>query len=231
MKNLLIYINPVERKFSKEYEELTMIQIDNSLELDWRSKDIILVTNFPYEYRGIKSIIVNDYEAFDQNRSTKIPAILELFKRNLIEENTLYWFHDHDAFQLIPFEVKLDTDAGFTVFRNPQIWNAGSFFFKKSAESIFADIWAYMNKRGTNEQDALTYIWQNNVNGIEKRYTLMNITYNMGIYNTKHNLDKADLPVKVAHFHPHKKRHLDLYTTRNILPRTLIKTFKNYNLI
>src|SRR3989344_1324290 len=222
MKNLLIYINP-NKKFSEEYDELTKIQIDNSLELDWKPKDIVLVTNFDYQYRGIKSIVIGDYSYFDDNRSTKIPAILELFKKNLIEEGTVYWFHDHDAFQLIPFEVDLDTDARFTVFQNPQIWNAGSFFFKKSAEGIFADIWHYMIERETNEQDALTYMWQNNVNEIKNRYRLINIAYNMGIYNIQHNLDKADFPIIVAHFHPHRKRHMDLYTSRNLLPERLLK--------
>lgn len=227
MKNLLIYVNP-ERKFSPEYDNLTQIQIDNSLELGWALKDIILVTNFPYEYRGVKSIIVGDYEAFDQNRSTKIPAINELFRRGLIEDNTIYWFHDHDAFQLEPIDVSLEADAGFTVFRRPAIWNAGSFFFKKSAEDIFQNIWEYMNSRGTNEQDALTYIWQHNIGEINNRYELMGITYNLGIYHVKNNLKKAELPIKVAHFHPRKKHHLDLY--RDIVTERLMTIFNKYGI-
>jgi hypothetical protein len=54
MKNLLIHINPVSKIFSPEHEDLTRIQIDNSLELRWKKEEILLVTNFPYEYRGIK---------------------------------------------------------------------------------------------------------------------------------------------------------------------------------
>ena len=227
MKNLLIYVNP-DKKFSPEHDDLTKIQIDNSLELGWKVEDIILVTNFPYEYRGVKSIVIGDYEAFDQNRSTKIPAINELFKRGIIEDNCLYWFHDQDAFQLEPIEVNLASDAGFTDYQQPRVWNAGSFFFKKSAEDIFADIWLYMNKKGTNEQDALTYMWQNNIGEINKRYELMNITYNMGLYNMKNRLKEAELPIKVAHFHPHKNRHLDLF--RNILPERLLTIFKAHGI-
>src|SRR5258708_24595818 len=44
---------------------------------------------------------------------------------------------------------------------------------------------------------------------------MMNITYNIGIYKIPENVKNSELPIKVAHFHPHKKRHLDLY--RNIL--------------
>lgn len=226
MKNLLIYVNP-KRRFSREHEHLTKIQIDNSLDLGWRPEDLILVTNFDYEYREIKSIKVKDYSVFDQNRSTKIPAIVELFEQNLIGPD-LYWFHDQDAFQLEPFDIKLETDAGFTDQGWSPTWNAGSFFFKKSARTIFLDIWQLMNVRNTNEQDALTYMWQKNINNVNNRYTPINITYNIGIYHMDKTLKKAQLPVKVAHFHPHKPHHLNLF--RSIIPERLVKIFKNYEI-
>lgn len=228
MKNLLIYINPVDKKFSHEHEDLTKVQIDNSLELGWKLEDLLLITNFDYEYRGVKSIIVDDYAVFDQNRSTKIPAINQLFRDGVIKDNEIYWFHDHDAFQLVQIEITLDKDAGFTNHGWSRKWNAGSFFFKKSAEDIFLWIWEYMNKRATNEQDALTFMWQENINGINNRYKLMNITYNIGIYHIEGNLRRAELPPKVAHFHPHKKRHLDLF--RNLLPQRLLTIFNKHGL-
>lgn len=228
MKNLLIYINPIDKKFSKEHEDLTKIQIDNSLSLGWKLSDIILVTNFDYEYKGVKSIVVDDYEVFDQNRSTKIPAINELFDREIVEDE-LYWFHDHDAFQLEPINLILEKDAGFTEHGvYSKTWNAGSFFFKKRSKDIFLWIWEYMNLRGTNEQNALTYMWQNNINGINDRYKLMSIAYNIGIYHIAENLKKAGESAKVAHFHPHKKRHLDLF--RAMLPQRLLTIFNNYGI-
>lgn len=226
MKNLLIYINPA-KQFTKEHDDLTKIQIDNSLALGWQPQHIMLVTNFDYEHRGVKAIKVSDYEVFDQNRSTKIPALNELFQRGLIEDNTLYWFHDHDAFQLEPFDIELKKDAGFTDYRGGT-WNAGSFFFKKSAKDIFLRIWELMNQRDTNEQDALTYMWQNNIDKINERYELMNITYNLGLYNLQNNLNRAELPIKVTHFHPHKPHHLKLY--RDILPARLVKIFNQYGI-
>jgi len=227
MKNLLIFNSP-NRLLPPEYQELTKIQIDNCLSLGWKTSDIIFAANFDYEYRGVKSIVVGGYEVFDQNRSTKIPVINELFDKGLIE-NDIYWFHDFDAFQLVPFEIKLDKDAAFTDHgAYSKTWNAGSFFFKKSAKDIFLWIWEYMNLRGTNEQNALTYMWENNINGINDRYKKMNITYNIIIYRIPENLKNAELPVKVAHFHPHKKRHLDLY--RNFLPERLMAIFNKYGI-
>ncbi|MCX7928835.1 MAG: hypothetical protein N2558_04100 [Patescibacteria group bacterium] len=230
MKQLLIYINPVDKKFSQEHDTLTKIQIDNCLSLGIPHHDIILVTNFEYKYKGISPVMVADYSVFDQNRSTKIPAINELFDRNLIDDNEVYWFHDHDAFQLVSFEVKLSKDAGFTTHGayNPKLWNAGSFFFKKSARDIFEKIYYYMNLHNSNEQNALTYMWENNIDNINERYEMMNQTYNIGIYKIAENLAISEKPIKVAHFHPHKKHHLDKY--RQILPERLMKIFAKYGI-
>ena len=228
MKNLLIYINPA-KAFSPEHETLTKVQIDNSLALSWKPEDIILITNFPYEYKGIKSIIVDDYEVFDQNRSTKIPAINQLFREGKIEENTIYWFHDHDAFQLEPFDISLKKAAGFTTHgAYSPVWNAGSFFFTKNAQDIFEDIWFYMDDKGTNEQDALTYMWQTNINNINDKSEILTPAYNLGIYKIPENLKLAGQDPKVAHFHPHKSKHLALF--KDILPERLLKAFKNYGL-
>lgn len=228
MKNLLIYYNP-QKKFEPEYEALTKIQIDNSLKLGWNYKDIILVTNFEYNYRGIKAIVIGegDYEVFDQNKSSKIPIINRLFADGLIEDE-LYWFHDVDAFQLIPFEVNLDKDAGFTDHgAYSKTWNAGSFFFKKSARDIFETIWEYMKKRGKNEQDALTFMWGKNIDGINNRFEFMGPAYNIGIYRIDENIKIAGTP-KVVHFHPHKKRHLNLF--RAMLPERLMDIFNKYDI-
>lgn len=231
MKNLLIYINPITKQFSSEHEDLTEIQIENSLDLGWKKEDLILVTNFPYQYDGVSSVVVNSYEYFDANRSTKIQALIELFERGFFQEDELYWFHDHDAFQLVPFDFKLQSpfDAAFTNNGvKSATWNAGSFFFKKSAQDIFAGIYKYMRLRSTNEQDALTYMWENNLNHINNRYQLLDSSYNLGIYKIPQNIANSQPPIKVAHFHPHKKHHLELF--RDILPERLIKIFNRYGL-
>lgn len=229
MKNLLIFISP-NKLLSPEYNDLIKIQIDNSLSLGWKASDIIFAANFDYEYKGVKSKIVADYKVFDQNRSTKVPAIIELFDTDQIKDDT-YWFHDFDAFQLVPFEVKLKKDAGFTDHGAfSKTWNAGSFFFKKSAKDIFIWIWNWMNKRGINEQNALTYMWQNNFNRIIERCQMLDSSYNLGIYKVDENIKNSELPIKVAHFHPHKKHHLELFKSHNLLPESLLSIFKNYGI-
>ncbi len=223
MKNLLIYIGP-EPKFSPEHEILNKIQIDNSLISGWKPEDILLVTDFPYEYRGVQSYVVNgEYDVFDGNRSSKVPVINQLFADGMIKDGETYWFHDHDAFQLEPMDVGVNV-AAFTDHGWKETWNAGSFFFDSWAQKLFLQIFDSMVERNTNEQDALTYLWDTGAVGKK----LVNITYNLGIYHLKSNIAKADKPLMVAHFHPHKPRHLNLF--RSILPERLLTIFNNYGI-
>jgi hypothetical protein len=176
VKNLLIYVS-ASKQFSPEHEILTKIQIDNSMELGWKVEDIVLAMNFPYEYRGVKAVVLEgNLDALDGNRSSKIPAINKLFEMGLI--NDPMWFHDHDAFQLEPFNAPdLGTEvAAFTDHGYSGQWNAGSFFFTKDASQLFKDIYKTMLERNLTEQYALTYMWSQ---GLKSK--MLNNTYNVGI--------------------------------------------------
>jgi hypothetical protein len=215
----------MKKGFDKEHEDLTKIQIENSLELGWKSEDIMLVTDFPYEYGEVKSYVVTgDFNAADGNRSSKILVINQLFEDKVIDD--LFWFHDHDAFQLEPMREPdlLGAVGGFTTEGWADSWNAGSFFFTKKAKDLFDKIYQTMMEGETNEQKALTYLWQNGLT----ETTILNNTYNMGIYHISEVYAKVDKPLIVAHFHPHKKRHLDLF--KPFLPERLERIFNGYNI-
>jgi len=226
MKNLLIYIGP-EPKFGFEHEELTKIQIDNSLELGWKPEDIILMTNFPWKYRKVTALVVDGCYYADNgfNRSSKILAILKLFSLGLVKETI--WFHDHDAFQLEVFGEPdlMGTDIGVTDHGWSSKWNAGSFFFTPNSEYIFQHILEKMDEDGIDEQDAFTQLL---LDLVIDNYFPLNITYNLGIYQIESNLEKANKPLLVAHFHPHKPRHLNLF--RNLIPKRLMDIFNKYGL-
>lgn len=230
----MIFVDPI-KKFNDEHVDLARIQIDNSLALGWKIEDILIVTNFEYEYRGVEAFIVGDDCYYGKNNfymSTKIPVIIRLFEMGKIKEGEIYWFHDFDAFELSPLkeeDLGLDGyDAGFTSHGWKKLWNAGSFFFKTGSKDIFEQILHQMDSLNIDEQDALTYIWDKDVKGINKRYKLLNNTYNIGIYKTQYLINQADLPIRVAHFHPHKKRHLEIF--RDVLPERLMIIFNSYGI-
>jgi hypothetical protein len=117
-----------------------------------------------------------------------------------------------------------DAAAGFTNEGWSGRWNAGSFFFTDKARSMFEAIYDGMLEMKSNEQDSLTHLWANGLTG----YKMLNNTYNMGIYHIPQVYEKVEKPLIVAHFHPHKPRHLELF--RNLIPERMTQVFKNYGI-
>lgn len=200
MKNLLIYINP-RKSFDDEYTTYAEIQIDNNLHY-WKPDDILLATNFPYEYHDIKSIVVPDslfceYDA----RTSKVPVIIYLLENNILKEDA--WFHDFDTFQNNQFEVTLEKDLGLTDYGWKEKWNTGSFFFKPKALDIFHSLWKFSCEKRANEEPILWEMYRDNFENIRTRSQKMNITYNLGKRYVETTIPMAEKPIKVVHFHPY----------------------------
>jgi len=227
MRNLLIYLNP-SKQFSQdswgpESEILIKIQIDNSLALGWKPKDIMLVTNFDYEYRGVKAIVIDDqYFCELKPTATKVLAILHLMDAGLIDRG-LFWYHDLDAFQLEWItEEELDlgtnvfalTDYGKTTineFRDRR-WSTGTIFFTKDAEFIFKLIKDKIYQYQANEEVALLALTRRNRSNMNAVIKKLNITYNLATRkrDVSKTYEMADKPLKVIHFHPFDKRKVEL---------------------
>ena len=208
MKTLLTYTGP-DKKFDKEHSLLAKIQIDNHLDLGWKRKDILLVTDFDYEYKGIKSLVIGDgfYYKFDKS-SNKIPVIIELFDKGYLSEKELYWYHDFDVYQLEAIdENELDLtnfDLGLTSYGYKPQWNLGCIFFKKSASDIFKLIHNdILNKRKSDnrcDEKALKRLIVSRAIS-KKRYKDLNVTYNLTKRCIQTNYRNAKKPLKVIHFH------------------------------
>jgi hypothetical protein len=226
MKNLMIYINPL-REFTKDYAGLVKVQIDNSIRT-WDRKDILLVTNFPYSYGGVDSIVVPDNLFCNHHmRASKINTICYMLDNGLI--NDICWFHDFDAYQLgeLPENILEDKDAAFTDYGFNDTWNTGSFFFIPKAIELFELIRKTMNARRINEEQALNLLTSKNTDNINQRYIRLNNTYNLGQkWSSELAYEKADKPIKVLHFHP---KMADVYErVKPLLPDYLMEIFKKH---
>jgi len=162
MKNLLIYVAP-EKQFNEEVQRTVKVQIDNSLSLGWRKEDIIVATNFDYEYNGVKSTIVSD-ESFCSflPPNTKQSVIIELFEKGFIDDE-VYWYHDFDCFQCEPYSLDdlfLNNKADIAMADYGQYprWNAGSIFFKKSTMDIFMEVKSLTYKFELSDELALGFL-------------------------------------------------------------------------
>ncbi len=222
----MTYINPL-KEFTEDYAALVKVQIDNSLRT-WDPKDILLVTNFPYTYAGVDSIVVPD-ELFcaHRKRASKINVICHMIDNGLVGD--LCWFHDFDAFQLdiLPEDILIDKDAAFTDYGFNKTWNTGSFFFIPKARDIFELIRKTMNAKLINEEQAFGRLTSMNIGNINTRYVKLNNTYNLGQkWSGELSYEKADKPIKVLHFHPQME---DVYErVKPIIPNYLMEIFKKH---
>jgi len=211
MKNVLIYTGP-EKRFNKEHEVLARIQIDNCLDLEWKKEDILLVTDFPYEYNGVKSLVVPDglYYDFDKN-ANKSKVLVYLLNQGVIEPGALYWCHDFDAYEnhsIDETELGLENyDLGLTHYFYKPEWQFGSLFFKSSAKDVLELLdKATMKKPRSsrnNEKKLTTLIKDNAIDS--SRYKKMNSTYNFMKKYMHIVYPEAIKPLKVLHFLPDNK--------------------------
>lgn len=213
MKNLLVYTNPQEtfdEEPSHNFNQMVKIQIDNSLDLGWKPEDIILLTNFPYEYNGIVSRVVDGsfYTAFDKN-SAKLPVINHFLDNDMFEDE-LYWYHDFDAFQnyvITEEELELDKfDLGLTTYGYKDDWNCGCYFFRLGSKDIFnmftSELFRKKLKNRGDEKVLLSLTSQEHID--KERYKILNPTYNFNYKYTYITYKKALKPLKVLHFHPYE---------------------------
>jgi hypothetical protein len=218
-------VNPTH-VFTEDYEALVKVQVDHC-RLRWADEDIMLVTNFPYEFKGLKAIQVPD-ELFCEHRkrASKINVICYLIEQGILAEPA--WFHDFDAYQEADFpDVLGSKEAAFTDYGFNEMWNTGSFFFQPSFLDAFKLIRKTMNRRRINEEQALKRITDANVDNVNDRYVKLNNTYNLGRMRMNElTYAKAEKPIKVFHFHP---RMTELYeNVKPLLSSELINTMKRY---
>jgi len=239
MKNLLVYISPT-KKLDGEFDTLAKIQIDNSLSLGQKREDIIFVTNFDYEYNGVKAQVVGDeHYCACRPRSIKTAIIPYLVEQGIVKKGEIYWNHDLDAFQSeIIEEAELgieNIDIGLTDYGWRERWCLGSFFFKESSKDIFL-LAKDIILKNIEDESAMMELTKNNANNVNERSKRLNITYNLGQRKVESNYNKATKPIKVLHFHPSRARLLGVFMygkngmNTPLMSERLIGIFKQYGI-
>jgi len=261
MKTIMLFVHP-DKDFLPEHKIMIKIQIDSLLKLGWKKEDIILATNFPYKYRGVKSLLVSDNNFCDFCHTfTLVNVILELFDRKIIKDNELYWYHDEDAYQLLPItESELDlgnTDMALSYKGIKEKWDAGSIFFKKGAEDIFRNLREIVYKYKVNEEYALIALYTNNLLWItdkefvartkfvplytpskkmDGRIKTLDLRYMFTLDGIEH-YDLAEKPLKVIHFSFSDDLYLDSAMfgknsfKKPLITKQLIEIFQKHGIV
>ena len=239
MKQLLTYVSP-DKEFNEEHKMLVKIQIDNSLSLGWKPEDILLLTNFPYEYNGVSSIVIGDEHYCTHHwTATKVYVIVEAFRRGLITELT--WYHDFDCYQLSPFteieEDLGDADMGLAQYgRMPRLCSA-SMFIRPGAKSFFETVKKDSEHNKYNEEYSIMRmcLYKENTKSRPRRFNIrkIDISYALHRHNFNHVYVRAKKPIMAVHFHPTPDKY-DIFVRGNnkankvIIEDRLVKIFNKH---
>jgi hypothetical protein len=225
-------------KIEKTYSILRA-QIDNSIECGWDAKDIIIATNFDFEYRNVRTYVLDDVCDYSQFFHKQY-ATLELMKKGIFEGQNI-WYHDLDAFQLEPFNFpKFSGDWGTCVYPNGDghSCQCGIIYLKHSSQDIFEHLVSKMKSRQYNTHDDEVVI-RNDVKlnpNYSHRVSILNTTYNLGMTGFSYRYENAKKPIKVVHFHPDNKKQWECMVeginglNTKVVNSRLIKIFKKHNL-
>lgn len=214
MKLLLTVNFQNKRKYPFErLENELKAQIENSLNMGWKTKDIILVTNFDYEFMGVYStqLPMKDFCL----TGSKTFAVHELFKRNLVNETL--WSHDLDLWQAVPLTEEPDIlDAGISTYSSSK-FNGGSVFYKPSAKDIVEEtVNVIVNGKEQKEEPTINTVFKSDK--FKDRVTVMNTRFNVGCSGFVERYNRSVKPVVGVHFHPTNRIAYDtMCRDRNLL--------------
>jgi len=187
------------REKSKRYnfdsiDTLLKAQIENSLQVGWKPEGMIVVTNFDYEFMGVKAhnTILNDTCL----TGSKMFGLQWAMNEGLIEGSV--WTHDLDAWQSVPFNEPKFKDVGITTYSNSKL-NGGSVFWKVSAKDIVDHIVRIIVSGEDREEPTLNKLLKSDY---KNRTTVVDTSFNVGCSGFIPRLHRAIKPIRVCHLNP-----------------------------
>lgn len=199
MKNLLVanVQNDNHPRYSKHKFSIALqAQIENSLNLGWKKNDIIILSNFDFEYMGVKAIVIglNDF-CFT---GSKMFAIKWYFENS--DYDGVIWCRDVDTWQNVEFDKPKFKHVGITTYSQPKL-NGGSVFWRSKAKDIIDHIVDILKTdRLKREEPTLNKVLKSKE--YKKRVTIINQTFNLGCSGFVKRYNRSDKPIRVCHFHP-----------------------------
>jgi len=223
MKNVMIYniVDSKRRHADEELSKLFQAQIDNSLHYGWHPDDIILGTNFDFEYKGVKSHHLSDICEFNIFNN-KWYGMLELMKLGILNDD--FWFHDQDNWQVNHFDFPtFPGEVAACIYVNTPEWNTGSVFVKHSALEILEYIVESMKLNPIEYQSDENWIsFLRNQSEVSNFLSSVNTEYCVGYTFFNERFNVANKPVKVLGYMPNTKSY-ELFDSKELIPAHLKK--------
>jgi len=183
-------------------------QIDNSLRLGWKREDIILGTNFKFDYNRIESYLLTNICEWSGFHNFWYGA-LELIDKGIINEE--FWLHDHDSWQISPMVFpQFDGDVAGAEYVGTREWNCGSIYFNKNCKPTLQYIVDTLeeNKEVKVSSDEVIIGFLRKNSPIKHKMTSINQRWNVGMTHAQLRHDSAIKPIIVLSFKPDQE---DIY--------------------
>jgi len=181
----------------QRFEILLKAQIENMLELGWKKKNIILLSNFDFEFMGVKATKMK-FNTFCLSGS-KMWATKWLFDNDMVDDTI--WASDTDCWQNIWFDCpKFDQDIGVATYSNPKI-NGGNIFWKPSSGDIVNEVVRQLEtNKAAKEEPLLNKILYSDT--YHERVSFLDSTFNVGCSGFNVRFTRSLKPIRVCHFNP-----------------------------
>jgi|TARA_B100000035_G_scaffold313794_1_gene328342 hypothetical protein len=204
-------------------------QIDWSLELGWTKEDIIIGTNFDFEYRGIESYHLYNICDFSGFNNFWYGAH-ELLSAEIIDDD--FWLHDQDCWPNEFFTFpKFDGLIGGCEYIGTPQWNCGSIFVKKEAGQFLGSIVSTMeeNRHTPISSDEQVIVNLRAIEEIKHLFSSIDTTYNCGLTHFDLRYESATKPLKVCSFKPTEKKAWNKF--KKVVNPNIIKHLKKHELL
>jgi len=199
MKNVIVAnLQPNGKNNFNQLTTMIQAQLDNSLSLNWAPEDLVLITNFNFQYRGVSAIAapLNEFCL----TGSKIFALKWLLDSNILAKDEVVFMHDLDAWQNVEFECPEFEDAGACYYSRPK-FNGGVNFWKLSAKDIVNEIVDRIKtNKSEKEEPAIDAVFKSKK--FKDRVTVLDYGFNLGCSGYVVRYTKAEKPIKMLHFHP-----------------------------
>lgn len=238
MKNVMIFQDFVRGTYGKDWKQEELFnyfraQIDNSVELGWDPFDIIILTNLPFSYRGVK-VIQSKHECTYNKYFNKLLGIWELLHYRHIEEPL--WFHDFDDWQIAPFTFpEFEGEIGGCKYINFTQWNTGSLLIKPTSLPFWQLCKDFIESNDSHpsllqvgDENIFNLLYQQNISQLKFFIEEISYDFNIGMTGFEERLQRATSP-KVLAFKP-EEATLQKLAPYKLVPESLLHIFNNYEL-
>ena len=237
MKHVLVF-NQIDTTYhgGMNYENEQLFnyfkaQIDWSIHLGWKKEDIIIGTNFDFEYNGVKNHHLTDVCTYSGYNNFWYGA-LELMKSGVLDED--YWLHDQDSWPARKFSFpNFDGVIGGCEYQENPYWNCSTVYFKKTSQFLLEYIVYFMkeypNVPISSDEEWINFFRFSPQSEARDYFSSINTRYNCGFTYFDLRYKNAIKPINVYGFKPDLERDYSVF--KDYLSDDMVDIFKKHRLL